>query len=286
MFTFNDKDQVHLLIDQTVSTCPSTGVRHCVVTMRPRHPATYGVYVGHPISGIRVGRILDMQHAIRRFFDEANRNSVQRVVPYFPMRTTHLGTDEVGDNEYGDTESLFSDTRHFTLQNRQDALCQSHGVLIDFELRDDAGAYRVSKGIPFDYGWAHACRKPVVVAISRDNPNWTPELTRNACHVTADLAEGVQVLNALLPHAAARQDGWKMAVEVFDFTGAPIALDMISRLAEADMRKHTTGGRAIITVMPEGKANPNWHGQVKQVSDWIVPDLRQAEAVVRHLLGR
>lgn len=274
-----------LLIQEREETCPATGARHAVVTATRRHPACYGVYVGHPISGIRVGRILEMQDRVRRLFAEANAASVQQVATYFPMRTTHLRPDEVGDNTYDPSAALFADTRAFTLQNRNDALCNADGVLLNFDLRDDEGSYRLSKGIPFDWGWARAAGKPVVSVIPPGNPNWTPGLEAASAVVARDLADGVAALNALLPHAAARGGHWQAAVEIFDFGGCPAALDTIALLAEADARKHTLGGRAIVTVMPEGDRNPSWHGQVRQVSDWVVASRAEASTVACQLLG-
>jgi len=274
-----------ILVDEVEETCPATGVRHTTVTARRRHPAVYGVYVGHPVSGIRVGRIAAMQAEVRAAFDRANAGAAQRVATFFPMRTTHLRHDEVGASEYAGAEGLFTDTRHFTLQNRLDALCNADGVLLNFGLRDDEGRWRLSNGIPFDWGWAAHAGKPVVAVISRDNPNWSPGLARAACLATEDLEEGVRALNGLLPHAAARSASWAAAVEVFDFAGCPASPDMIARLARADARKHTEGGRAIVVVMPEGDRNRNWHGQVRQVADWVLPSREDAARVVRHLVG-
>ena len=264
--------------------CPTTGAVHLTITSERRHPACYGLYVGHPISGIRVSRILDMQQEVQDLLTKANTGNAQRVTAFFPMRTTHLRPEDTGANDYGGCKALFANTRHFTLQNRMDALCNADAVLLNFGLRDDEGEFRLSRGIPFDWGWARACGKPFVAVIERDNPNWTEGLAQAAALVTSNLAEGVQAINAMLPHAS-RARSWCPAVEVFDFSGCAASLDFIARLAGADARKHVSGGRAIITVMPEGQVNASFHGQVREVSDWMVNSMSEASEVARRLLG-
>lgn len=271
------------LIDVSRLVCPESGAARSTVTLTRRSPAAYSVYVGHPISGINVGRIFTMQDTVERTFCRANAKSVQEVSCLFPMRTTHLSASDTGDNEYKDANALFSDTRHFTLQNRMDAVMAADAVLLNFDLKDDAGSFRVSKGIPFDYGWAYACGKPVVAVIGEGNPNSCRALDR-AAFTTENLAEGISFLNGLLPHAA-RTPRSRVVAEVFDFTGAGSALSAISALAEADAHKHRDGGRAIIAIIPEGKAAACWHGQVAQVADWVLPDARTAETVVARLIG-
>jgi len=282
---FGDKltSTSHHIIEIDHYACAESGASRWTVTALRRNPASYSVYVGHPISGIRVGRILEMQNAVERLFAWANAKSVQSVRCLFPMRTTHLSAEEVGDNEYEGAKALFSDTRHFTLQNRMDAVMASDAVLLNFDLRDDDGNFRVSKGIPFDYGWAYACGKPVVAVIGEGNPNMCGALLR-ATMVTDSLGDGVRFLNSVLPHAQ-RLAGKRTVAEIFDFSSAGCALSMISALAEADAAKHADGGRAIIAVIPEGRSSASWHGQVAQVADWILPDLASAEEVVSRLLG-
>jgi len=264
-------------------TDPNSGAAHTTVSVRRKSPDHFGVYVAHPISGIRVGRILEMQRRVSESFGRANAGSPRAVTPFFPMRTTHLAADDIGANEYGDTKALFGATRAFTLQNRMDAILHSDAVLINFDLRDDDGVYRLSKGIPFDYGWANACGKPTVAVIGAGNPNWS-ETLMSCCTVTDDLDEGIDILNGMLSPASQDSVTWKIVAEVFEF-GAEASLDYIARLAMADARKHIEGERAIISVIPEGSGNPNWHGQVAQVSDWILSHPGEAEAVVRQLLA-
>lgn len=265
------------------TNCPATGAVHTTVSVRKKSPDHFGVYVAHPISGIRVARILEMQRLVSESFAAANTGTARNVTPFFPMRTTHLAADEVGANEYGDTKALFGATRAFTLQNRMDAILHSDAVLINFDLMDDDGVYRLSKGIPFDYGWANACGKPVVAVIRPGNPNWS-EMLRSCCEVTDTLGDAVARVNRILGDTSQDSVSWKVAAEVFEF-GPEASLDFIARLAMADARKHIEGERAIISVIPEGSGNPNWHGQVAQVSDWILTDASEAEAVVRQLLG-
>jgi hypothetical protein len=199
------------------------------------------------------------------------------------MRTTHLSATDIGDNEYVGTKALFSDTRHFTLQNRMDAIMASDGVLVNFDLRDDDGKYRVSKGIPFDYGWADASGKPVAVAIPPDNPNNCLALGRVASQ-TSSVEEAVVSLNAILRHAP-RSPAKRVVADVFDFTGAGTALSTISALARADAAKHRDGGRAIISVIPDGRGAACWHGQIAQVSDWVVEEGHTALEIVRQLVA-
>jgi len=265
------------------SICPSTGAVHATVSVRRKSPDHFGVYVAHPISGIRVGRILEMQRRVADAFAAASRDTARSITPFFPMRTTHLAADDIGANEYGDTKALFGATRAFTLQNRMDAILNSDAVLINFDLRDDEGAFRVSKGIPFDYGWAAACGKPIVAVIRKDNPNWCPMLSA-CCTITDELDEGIASLSGMLAPTSQDSVTWKVVAEVFEF-GPEASLDYIARLAMADARKHIEGERAIISVIPEGSGNPNWHGQVAQVSDWVLADIGEAEAVVRQLLA-
>lgn len=270
------------LIDIVNTMCLESGARRSTVTATRRSPLDYSVYVGHPISGIRVGRILEMQDVVTGAFRRANADCAQNVHCLFPMRTTHLTAGETGANEYEGAAALFSGTRHFTLQNRMDAVMAADAVLINFELKDDAGEYRVSKGIPFDYGWAYACGKPVVAVIAEDNPNACCALSR-ATRIVTDLEEGVGFLNSVLPHAP-RAPARRVVADVFDFTGSGSALSAIAALAESDVQKHRDGGRAIIAVIPEGRDSPCWHGQIAQVADWLLPDARTAEEVVLRLL--
>lgn len=272
-----------LFIDVTTTTCPESGAARHTVTAERRNPAAYGVYVGHPISGIRVGRILEMQDHITRRFASLNKGTGQEVHCLFPMRTTHLTATDVGDNEYSGAKALFSDTRHFTLQNRMDAIMASDGVLVNFDLKDDDGNYRVSKGIPFDYGWAGACGRPVAVAIPEGNPNDCLALGRVASR-NMSLDAAVASLNAILRHTP-RQPPKRVVADVFDFTGAGTALSMIAALARADAEKHRDGGRAIISVIPEGREAACWHGQVAQVSDWVVEEAETAVMIVRQLVA-
>lgn len=261
---------------------PESGTKKYIVSVTRKNPASYQVYVGHPISGIRVGRIMEMQQQIMDCFGRANRGTAQQVHCLFPLRTTHLGADEVGDNEYEAGASLFSDTRHFTLQNRMDALMSADAVLVNFNLRDDDGNYRISKGIPFDYGWASSVGKAVVTAIQGGNPNMCEALTKHSM-VFDDLEQAVFQLNAMLPHGP-RTKQTRVLAEVFDFSSSECALSMIASLAAADAHKHRDGGRAIIAVIPEGKSSVNWHGQIGQVADWVLPEMEQAEKVVQKLL--
>lgn len=272
-----------LFIDVTTTTCPESGASRHTVTAERRNPAAYSVYVGHPISGIRVGRILEMQNLITELFATLNKGTGQEVHCLFPMRTTHLAAADIGDNEYTEAKALFSDTRHFTLQNRMDAIMASDAVLVNFDLKDDAGNYRVSKGIPFDYGWAASCGRPVAVAIPENNPNDCLALARVTSR-SASVQEAIISLNAILGHAP-RQSTKRVVADVFDFTGAGTALSMIAALARADAEKHRDGGRAIISVIPEGREAACWHGQVAQVSDWVVDEPATAVKIVRHLVA-
>jgi nucleoside 2-deoxyribosyltransferase len=273
----------HLLVDADLFSCEESGATRTTVSVRKRSPSDYCVYVGHPISGIRVGRILEMQDRISSEFDRLNVGTSQKVRCLFPMRTTHLTAGEIGANEYSGAKALFSDTRHFTLQNRMDAVMAADAVFVNFDLADDEGRFRVSKGIPFDYGWASAAGKPVVTVIGRDNPNMCAGAAR-ASKIVGTLEEGVHELNGLLMHS---RGGLKERVvaDVFDFTGAGSALSMIASLAEADARKHMDGGRAIIAVIPEGREAACWHGQVAQVADWVVQDVATAQTIVARLIG-
>lgn len=283
MFGKNLKSAVKA-IDITHHVCQESGATRSTVLISQRNLSTFGVYVGHPISGILISRLFKMQKEIGRLFEEQNRGTDRVVDLYFPLRTTHLSGDEYGDNEYEDGKSLFSNTRHFTLQNRQDALFNADAVLINFEIRDDQGDYRISKGIPFDYGWAAECGKPVVAVISPDNPNRTSSLERIAT-IAPTLAEGVHRLNQALPDSRRSPQEPRVAAEIFDFSGCREPLAMIAELARADARKHRGAGSAIISILPEGRNAPAWHGQVMEVSDWILSDARQAEKVVSQLLA-
>lgn len=272
-----------LLVDVVSTPCSESGGARHTVTAERRSPSCYSVYVGHPISGIRVGRILDMQREIENEFARLNDGSGQQVRCLFPMRTTHLSSSDVGDNEYAGSKSLFADTRHFTLQNRMDAVMASDAVLVNFDLRDDDGNYRISKGIPFDYGWAAATGRPVAVAIPHGNPNDCRALER-AAERHGKLADAVAGLNRLLPHVATPRSR-RVVADVFDFTDADSGLSLIATLAMADADKHRDGGRAIISVIPDGRDAPCWHGQIAQVSDWVVGDTDTAARIVRMLLA-
>ncbi|MDW9481391.1 hypothetical protein GOB57_22345 [Sinorhizobium meliloti] len=272
-----------LFIDVITTSCAESGASRHTVTAERRNPTGYSVYVGHPISGIRVGRILEMQNLIVRTFAELNRGSAQEVHCLFPMRTTHLTSADVGDNEYSGAKALFSDTRHFTLQNRMDAIMASDAVLVNFDLRDDDGNYRISKGIPFDYGWAGSCGRPVAVAIPKGNPNDCLALDRVASR-NSSIEDAVASLNSILRHTP-KSLTKRVVAEVFDFTGAGAALSMIAALARADAEKHRDGGRAIISVIPEGRAAACWHGQIAQVSDWVVEDIPTAADIVKQLVA-
>lgn len=283
MHNFHINSSNDLLIEVDTKICRESGAKHHSVIATRKNPAFYNVYVGHPISGIRVGRILEMQDLIQSSFNEHNKNTHQAVKCLFPMRTTHLVAEDVGANEYEGAEALFSDTRHFTLQNRMDAVMASDAVLVNFNLRDDDGNYRISKGIPFDYGWATAMEKPAVAVIGSDNPNMCDALNR-MCLVNEDLSSAIEQLNSMLPHGI-KGPRERVVAEIFDFTGADTALSMIASLAAADAKKHKDGGRAIIAVIPEGKKAACWHGQVGQVADWVLYDVRSAETVVRQLVA-
>jgi nucleoside 2-deoxyribosyltransferase len=282
MFGQNLKSDVKA-IDVIHHTCNESGAVRSTVSVMPKSLTTFGVYVGHPISGIRVSRLFSMQRNIVAAFERVNSGSDRWVNLYFPLRTTHLEEHELGASEYEADASLFSNTRHFTLQNRNDALFNADAVLINFEIKDDAGEYRVSKGIPFDYGWAAECGKPVVAVITDDNPNNTAALQTMA-FVTPSLEAGVAHLNGLLP-ALRKETVARTVAEVFDFTNCREPLSMIAELARADARKYRGNGAAIITILPEGRNAPAWHGQVLEVSDWILASHEEAESVVRQLLA-
>lgn len=246
--------------------------RHRVLPLR--RPDSAVVYVGHPISGIRMSRIIAMEARIRDLLPD--------VEVLLPMRSTHLTRACVGGNEYPDGVGLFSDTRHFTLQNRVDALHRSDAVLLNYDLADDEGSYRISCGMPFDLGWARAVGKPVVAVLPHGNPNASEGLVRDAALVP-DLASAVRVL---APHLAPRtRDRAASHVEIFDFGGCAFSPDLIAALGEADARKASGACAAIISVIPDGRANPNWHGQVKEVSDWLLPSMEEAMQVAATLGG-
>jgi len=270
-------------LDITREHCVESGGSRWTVSATRRSPACHTVYVGHPISGIRVARVREMQESVVAAFARLTGGTGRTVQCLFPMRTTHLRPDDLGANEYPDSTADFSDTRHFTLQNRMDAVTAADGVLINLDLADDLGAYRVSKGIPFDYGWAAACGTPVVAVVPEGNPNACAALSRAAA-VTRDLEHAVAEMNVLLGQSR-RTSSRRVIAEVFDFTGSGSALSMIARLASTDAAKHRDGGRAIISVIPEGREAACWHGQVAQVSDWVVPDLARAERIVAQLAG-
>jgi hypothetical protein len=272
-----------LIVDAEVYTCPESGATRTTISVKKRSPSDYLVYVGHPISGIRVGRILEMQDRISAAFNHLNEGTAQSVRCLFPMRTTHLSATDIGANEYEGAKELFSNTRHFTLQNRMDAVMAADAVLVNFDLKDDDGNYRVSKGIPFDYGWASAMGKPVVTVISDDNPNMCAAAAR-ASKIVGTVDDAVREMNGLLRHVKTQMKP-RVVAELFDFTGAGSALSMIASLAEADARKHMDGGRAIIAVIPEGRQAPCWHGQVAEVADWVVDDHITAENIVARLIG-
>jgi nucleoside 2-deoxyribosyltransferase len=271
-------------VDIAHFVCQESGAVRSTVSVSPRNLSTFGVYIGHPISGIRVSRLLKMQRDIIAEFERLNSGTDRLIDLYFPMRTTHLHQDDVGASEYEKDASLFSNTRHFTLQNRQDALFNADAVLINFEIKDDAGEYRLSKGIPFDYGWAAECGKPVIAVISPENPNRTAALDRVA-FVTKDLSEAISHINDCLPAYRPLAAAPRVAVEIFDFTNCSEPLSMIAELARADARKYRGNGAAIISILPEGRNAPAWHGQVLEVSDWILANKEEAETVVRQLLA-
>ncbi|WP_327209894.1 hypothetical protein [Rhizobium leguminosarum] len=272
-----------LLVESHLFRCEESGATRRTVSVRRRSVDDFTVYVGHPISGIRVARILEMQDEVCRAFERANAGTPRTVRCLFPLRTTHLDAGDVGANEYDGVGALFSDTRHFTLQNRMDAVMAADAVLVNFDLRDDEGRHRVSKGIPFDYGWAVAAGRPVVTVAGDDNPNLCAGLSRST-DIYEDLESAVRAVNDLLPRRAADMRP-RVVADVFDFTGAGVALSMIANLAEADARKHMDGGRAIIAVIPEGREAQCWHGQVAQVADWVVQDVSTADDIVSRLIG-
>lgn len=272
-----------LSVESHTIRCPDSGATRRTITVRRRGPDDYTVYVAHPISGIRVARIFEMQEEVSRAFDEANSACTRTVRCLFPLRTTHLGLGDVGDNEYDDAASLFSNTRHFTLQNRMDAVMAADGVLVNLELRDEDGLYRISKGIPFDYGWASAAGRPVVTVASRMNPNLVSGLATEGT-VHADLHPAVGALVDALSRRPVDMKS-RVVADIFDFTEAGPALSMIALLAESDARKHLDGGRAIVAVIPEGRKAECWHGQVAQVADWVVPDVGIADEIVSRLIG-
>ncbi len=264
--------------------CQESGATRATVSVNPKSLSTFGVYVGHPISGIRVHRLFAMQRDIATEFARLNEGRDRWIDLYFPMRTTHLGSDDLGASEYEKDSSLFSNTRHYTLQNRQDAMFNADAVLINFEIKDDNGDYRISKGIPFDYGWAAECGKPVIAVIAPDNPNRTTALERVA-FVTANLGDGIKHLNDRLPASRTVPAAPRVVTEIFDFSDCDEPLAMIAELAKADARKYRGSGAAIISILPEGRKAPAWHGQVMEVSDWILASTVEAETVVRQLLA-
>lgn len=272
-----------LRVESHLYRCSESGASRRTISVARRSVDDFAVYVGHPITGIRVSRVVDMQRDVALAFKRANAESGRTVRCLFPLRTTHLRPDDVGANEYEDGLSLFSSTRHFTLQNRIDAVTASDAVLVNLELRDDEGRYRVSKGIPFDYGWAAAAGKPVATVAATDNPNLCAGLARSSS-IFPTLEEAVQNLCQALSSRPPDMRP-RVVADVFDFTGAGLALSMIGDLAEADARKHMEGGRAIIAVIPEGREAECWHGQVAQVADWIVKDAATADTIVERLIG-
>lgn len=286
-----------LLIREDPDVCPDSGGMHVVVSSSRASPHCLGMYVGHPISGIRVARIREMETQVRAFLEVENAAGPWLTIPFFPMRSTHLGPDAIGANVYEAGKSLFSDARHFTMQNRLDAMRNADGVLLNYGIPADSGELLASMGMPFDWGWAREMGKPIVAVAEPGNPNMSPGMVDSCLHVVPDLVQGVRTLNAILRNMAVqrretvpggavpRDGGVGNVVEVFMFpTGRP-ALDLIARLAAADARKHEGRTGSIVTVMPGGRENPSFHGQVREVSDWFVEDQAQASAVVTRLLG-
>jgi hypothetical protein len=255
-------------------------VRH-VVSTRRRSPSAVGVYVAHPITGIRVSRIVAMQDLIRSMFDTIGREHGLEVSPFFPMRTTHLGVDDLGANVYGPCEGDFVETRHYTLQNRMDAIVHSDGVLVNYDLATDDGSYRISNGIPFDIGWAAGIAKPTSIVQPDGNPNprcsLSPGQTRHL-----DLETGVRVLIEAIA-SRPREADERVVAEILEFPPER-SVDALAMLAQADVRRHREC-RAILAVMPGGKSNPSWHGQVGEVADWIVEDVGAARSIVDRLLA-
>ena len=261
---------------ETLYACPETGAAHLRLPLRDH--VRPGVYVGHPITGIGLDRIRAMEADLAARLAEAGVAADL----FFPMRSTHLRPGETGANEYAEGAGLFSGTRHFTSQNRCDAVHHADAVLLHYDLRDDAGAYRLSRGIPFDLGWARAHGKPVVAVIGPDNPNWWPELPDLAAVVPSLDAAIPLLADRLPPESAARAT----AIEVLAFPADRVSLALIARLAEADARKGLGACAAVIAVLPGGRTNPNWHGQVGEVADWMLGAVPEALRVAAVLQGQ
>jgi nucleoside 2-deoxyribosyltransferase len=253
---------------EILHACPATGGRHLCLPLRCHDRP--GVYVGHPI--------LAMEDDVAALFRESGRSPDL----YLPMRSTHLGASDTGANEYAADAGLFSGTRHFTSQNRCDAVHHADAVLLNYDVRDDAGAFRLSRGIPFDLGWARAHGKPVVAVIRPDNPNFWPGLA-DVAEIRPDIGSGVAAVARRLPGRSGM--GTSCLIEVLAFPGDAVSLPLLARLAEADARKCLGTCAAVLTVMPGGRANPNWHGQVGEVSDWLLPDMASAVRVAEVLRG-
>lgn len=257
-------------------------VHHSIATVR-RTSASLGIYVAHPITGIRISRIHAMQDEVRAEMADAGRLHGVSVHPFFPIRTNHLGPDGIGDNVYEAGANEFSAARHFTLQNRLDAVVHSDGVLVHLDVRDDEGNYRRSNGIPFDVGWAEGAGRPAVVVEAPGSPNRFVLAAAN--HRTApDLAEGVRTLVGMAVAGIRTVSLPTVVAEVLEMPDSPSPAALVE-LARSDVRRHRDGCRAILAVMPGGRANPNFHGQVGEIADWVVEDEAAAWSIVRRLLA-
>lgn len=279
MFIDHPDTRLHLVTSTPVHT--DGFVRH-VISTRRRSPHVAGVYVAHPITGIRVSRIHEMQDAIRTLLATAGEKVGLDFVPLFPMRTNHLGTHQIGDNVYAPDKGDFARTRHYTLQNRMDAIVHCDAVLVNYDLAADDGTYRMSNGIPFDIGWAAAADKPTVIVQPTSNPNPPCRLANDQIRLS-DIEIGVNHLAGML---AGRQlaSAERVIAEIIVFPPERSA-DALACLAMIDARRHRQGCRAIIAVMDEAAATANRHGQVDEIADWLVPDEASAFRILDRLLA-
>lgn len=152
---------------------------------------SYGkVYLAGPITGLDYDGAQDWRRAAEEFLAAWDIEGMS------PMRGKKyleaVGIIEATSYGQPDGEWALSSASGFTSRDHGDCM-KADVILANFE-----GATRVSIGTVLEVAWAHAYRKQLIVVMDENNVHWHAMIRELAGYVVPTLAQGLDIIPAIL----------------------------------------------------------------------------------------
>lgn len=145
------------------------------------------VYLAGPIThaGSYAGAV-DWRHLVARWFEDMEIHS------YSPMRGKAFLQDDWNLNKDGSFDHVLSTPKAIVARDYFDVM-RSDVMLVNL-----LGTGLASIGTSIEYGWAHGNDTPIVTVMEVDNIHRHAMIMEMSTFVTADLEEGVALVDALM----------------------------------------------------------------------------------------